>query len=68
MCVPCMHVQSCPTLSNHMDCSLPGSSIPGIFQAKYWSGVPLPSLIYMCSWDKLWTIRNKKTKTPNCHF
>ena len=26
--------QSCPTLSNPMDCSLPGSSIHGIFQAK----------------------------------
>ena len=26
--------QSCPTLSNHMDCSLPGSSIRGIFQAR----------------------------------
>ena len=25
--------QSCPTLSNLMDCSLPGSSIHGIFQA-----------------------------------
>ena len=25
---------SCPTLSNPMDCSLPGSSIHGIFQAK----------------------------------
>ena len=25
---------SCPTLSNLMDCSLPGSSIPGIFQAR----------------------------------
>ena len=36
--------QSCPTLSDPMDCSLPGSSIHGIFQAKYWSGVPLPSL------------------------
>ena len=33
--------QSCPTLSDPMDCSLPGSSIHGIFQAKYWSGVPL---------------------------
>ena len=30
--------QSCPTLSDPMDCSLPGSSIPGIFQAKYWRG------------------------------
>ena len=27
-------VQSCPTPSDHMDCSLPGSSIHGIFQAR----------------------------------
>ena len=26
--------QLCPTLSYPMDCSLPGSSIPGIFQAR----------------------------------
>ena len=26
--------QSCPTPSNPMDCSLPGSSIHGIFQAR----------------------------------
>ena len=26
--------QSCPTLSDHMDCSLPGSSAHGIFQAR----------------------------------
>ena len=26
--------QSCPTLSDHMDCSLPGASIHGIFQAR----------------------------------
>ena len=26
--------QSCPTLSNPMDCSLPGSSLHGIFQAR----------------------------------
>ena len=26
--------QSCPTLSDPMDCSLPGSSIHGIFQAS----------------------------------
>ena len=25
--------QSCPTLSDPMDCSLPGSSVHGIFQA-----------------------------------
>ena len=27
-------VQSCPTLSDPMDCSLPGSSIHGIVQAR----------------------------------
>ena len=26
--------QSCPTLCDPMDCSLPGSSVRGIFQAK----------------------------------
>ena len=26
--------QSCPTLSDPMDCSSPGSSVPGIFQAR----------------------------------
>ena len=38
---PCMKVksesevaQSCPTLSDPMDCSLPGSSVHGIFQAR----------------------------------
>ena len=35
--------QSCLTLWDTMDCSLPGSSVHEIFQAKYWSGVPLPS-------------------------
>ena len=27
-------LQSCPTLCDSMDCSLPGSSIHGIFQAR----------------------------------
>ena len=35
--------QSCPTLSDPMDYSLPGSSIHGISRQEYWSGVPLPS-------------------------
>ena len=35
--------QSCPTLSDPMDCSPPGSSIHGICRQEYWSGVPLPS-------------------------
>ena len=35
--------QSCPTLSDPMNCSLPGSSIHGFSRQEYWSGVPLPS-------------------------
>ena len=30
----CMHTQSFPTLCNPMDCSLPGCSVYGIFQAR----------------------------------
>ena len=36
-------IQSCPTLGDPMDCSLPGSSIHGIFQARILEWVPLPS-------------------------
>ena len=35
--------QSCPTLCNPMDYSPPGSSIHGVFQARYWSGLSLSS-------------------------
>ena len=35
--------QSCPTLSDPMDFSLPGSSVHGFSRQEYWSGVPLPS-------------------------
>ena len=57
--------QSCPTLIDSMDCSLPGSSIHGIFQARVleWGAiafseqrtrraeeeVKLPSLLNLCS-------------------
>ena len=35
--------QSCPTLSDPMDCSLPGSSVHGIFQARAleWGAIAL---------------------------
>ena len=35
--------QSCPTLCNPVDCSLPGSSILGFSQAKILEWVPFPS-------------------------
>ena len=36
--------QSCPTLSDPMDCSRPGSSIHGIFQARVLEWVPITFL------------------------
>ena len=39
--------QSCPTLSDPMDYSLPGSSVHGFSRQEYWSGVLLPSPIYI---------------------
>ena len=38
----CVCVQSCPTLHNPKDCSSPGSSVHGIFQANC-SGLPFPT-------------------------
>ena len=36
-------LQSCPTLCDPIDGSPPGSPVPGILQAKHWSGLPFPS-------------------------
>ena len=43
--------QSCPTLSDPMDCSLPGSSIHGVFQAKVleWGAIA-SARCYMAAW------------------
>ena len=40
--------QSCPTLSGPMDCSLPGSSIHGIFQARVleWVAIKIGAKIH----------------------
>ena len=40
---PMHESKKCPTLSDTMDCSLPGSSAHGFSRQEYWSGVPLPS-------------------------
>ena len=45
--------QSCPTLSDPMDCSLPGSSAHGIFQARVleWDAIAFSDThvyIYTC--------------------
>ena len=40
--------QSCPTLSDLMDCNLPGSSVPGNFQARVleWGAIATSNLFY----------------------
>ena len=35
-------LQSCLTLCNPMDCSLPSSSVTRFSKQKYWSGLPCP--------------------------
>ena len=39
----CLVTQSCLTLCDPMDCSLPGSSIPGILQARILKWIAMPS-------------------------
>ena len=36
-------LQSCPTLCDSIDGSLPGPSVPGFSRQECWSGLPLPS-------------------------
>ena len=45
--------QSCPTLSDPMDFSPPGSSVQGIFQARGLQWVPLPSLPHRWGFPKV---------------
>ena len=44
LCVRAKSLQSCPTLCNPMDCSLPGPSVHGILQAKILEWVACPLL------------------------
>ena len=54
--------QSCPTLGDPMDCSLPGSSIHGIFQARVleWGAIVRERMLNIFSLVRLivtlWTI------------
>ena len=54
--------QSCLTLSDPMDCSLPCSSIHGILQARVLGWLPLHSPL---DWYKLWEGRNRVHKNQN---
>ena len=52
--------QSCPTLSDLMDCSLPGSSVHGIFQARVleWGVISLGTLNLLKSEKHYFTTEN----------
>ena len=43
--------QSCPNLSDPMDCSPPGPSVHGIFQARVleWVAIAVSNLMYICT-------------------
>ena len=43
MCLSAKSLQSCPTLSDPIDCSLPGSPVHGILQARILKCVAIPS-------------------------
>ena len=40
--VKVLDAQSCPALCNHVDCSLPGSSVHGVLQARILEWVAFP--------------------------
>ena len=46
--------QLCPTLSDPIDCSLPGSYVHGILQARVleWGAVAFSGLIHVTVWQK----------------
>ena len=61
-------LQSCPTLCNPMDCSLPGSSSHGIFQARVLEWVAIAfsnrshqafALLELLSFSQLWIKRSR---------
>ena len=52
--------QSCQTLSDPMDCSLPGSPVDGIFQARVleWGAIAFSVGKTKCSFSFLFTLKN----------
>ena len=50
--------QSCPTLSNPMDCNLPGSSIHGIFQSRVleWGAISFSVLAHSSRYNGHWNL------------
>ena len=53
----CVHAQLCPILRDPMDCSLPGSSIRGVFRARAleWGAITFSETRYVKGF-KLWAL------------
>ena len=65
--------QSCPTLSDPMDCNLPGSTVHGIFQARVleWGAIAfskLDGITYLMdmSLSKLWNFGDGQGSLACC--
>ena len=62
--------QSCPTLCDPMDCSLPGSSVHGIFQARVLGWGAIAFSVCACSLVQisltLWVLLCRSNNTDNC--
>ena len=56
--------QSCPTLRDPMDCSLPHSSIQGIFQARVleWGAISFSKIVHYLQWNRFWLSSQIKKK------
>ena len=61
--------QSCPTLSDPMDCSLPGSSVHGIFQAREleWGAIAFSEAAYYTT-KANWCISPHSFHPRHTHF
>ena len=65
--------QSCPTLRDPMDCSPPGSSAPGIFQARVleWGAIAFSKLLSRFKLDfekqnsSMWILLRLTDKIPS---
>ena len=58
--------QSRPTLSNPMDCSLPGSSVHGIFQARVLErgAIAFSRESVLLCWNQAWMIQTQLRPMP----
>ena len=52
----------CPTLSDPMDCSLPGSSIHGIFQARIleWGAIAFSDIMHINQHKESWKMKKHR--------